>query len=64
LSAFVGVCVAIYVTAKELPEIAMLHALYAWLLFALLCLGIVTIEQIINLRNGSTKNKENEQPEA
>jgi len=31
-----------------------LHALYAWQLLALLCLGIVTIEQIIKFKNGGS----------
>jgi hypothetical protein len=51
LSAFAGVVVAIAVTYK-LPKDAYLHAIYAWQTFALLCLGIVTIEQIIRLKNG------------
>ena len=51
LSAFVGVIVAIVVTFK-LPKESYLHAVYAWQTFALLCLGIVTIEQIIKLKNG------------
>lgn len=56
LSALAGVMIAAYITIKELPESAQLHALYAWLLFVLVCLGIVTIEQIIKLKNGSTDN--------
>jgi hypothetical protein len=51
LSAFAGVVMAIVVTLK-LPKDAYLHAIYAWQTFALLCLGIVTIEQIIRLKNG------------
>jgi len=52
LSAFAGVIVAIIVTFK-LPKDAYLHAIYAWQTFALLCLGIVTIEQIIRLKEGN-----------
>ena len=52
LSAFAAVVVAIYVTVKFIPVAAQIDALYAWLLFALLCLGIVTIENVINLKNG------------
>lgn len=58
LSAFVAVVTAIYVTVKEIPKEDLIHALYAWLCFALLCLGIVTIEQIIKLKNEGN-NKEN-----
>jgi len=54
LSAFVGISVAIIVTFK-LPKDAYLHAVYAWQTFGLLCLGIVTIEQIIRLKNGGDK---------
>jgi len=61
LSAFAAVCVAMYVTAKKIPEVAQIDALYAWLIFAGVCLGIVTIEQIINLKNGSPKQQDNEQ---
>ena len=57
LSAFAAVVVAIYITVKLIPIAAQIDALYAWLAFGLLCLGIVTIEQIINLKN----NKPNEQ---
>ena len=57
LSAFAAVVVAIYITIKLIPIAAQIDALYAWLAFGLLCLGIVTIEQIINLKN----NKPNEQ---
>ena len=56
LSAFAGVVVAIAVTYK-LPKDAYLHAIYAWQTFALLCLGIVTIEQIIRLKNGWDKEQ-------
>jgi len=54
LSAFAGVMVAIYTTLKLLPSEYLIEAIYAWLVFALLCLGIVTIEQVIKLKNGNT----------
>jgi len=63
LSAFAAVCVAIYITVKLIPVAMQIDALYAWLIFAGVCLGIVTIEQIINLKNGS-KPKDNDQPAA
>lgn len=64
LSAFVGVVTAIYITIKEIPTEAQLHALYAWLAFVLVCLGIVTIEQIIRLKegNGSDNIEKNGEP--
>ena len=55
LSALSGVITAIYITVKLLPIDAQLHALYVWLLFALLCLGIVTIQNVIELKNGKDK---------
>lgn len=30
--------------------------LTAWLVFGLLCLGIITVQNIINLKNGTTTN--------
>ena len=55
LSALAGVITAIYITVHLLPMDAQLHALYVWLLFALLCLGIVTIQNVIELKNGKTE---------
>ncbi len=52
LSAFAGVMMAVAVTLFYLAEKDMLSALYAWLLFALICLGIVTIGNLIELKNG------------
>jgi len=60
LSAFIAVVTAIWITVYELPIEVQIDALYAWLLFALLCLGIITIENIINLKNG--KKEEVAQP--
>ena len=53
LSALAGVLTAIYITAIELPKEAQLHALYAWLLFALLCLSVITAQNIITFKNGN-----------
>jgi hypothetical protein len=53
LSALAGVLTGIYITVKLLPIDSQLHALYAWLLFSLLCLGIVTIQNVIELKNGN-----------
>jgi hypothetical protein len=59
LSGFAAVITAIYITVKELPQESQLHALYAWLAFALVCLGIVTIEQIIRFKNGNSNTPAN-----
>ena len=61
LSAFAAVCIATYVTVKLLPEAMMLDAIYAWLGFALICLGLIRIEQFIDLKYG--KPSEPKQPE-
>lgn len=53
LTAWWAVLVGTAVT-YALPDDAKLHALYAWQLLALLCLGIITFEQIIKLRTGQT----------
>jgi hypothetical protein len=55
LTAFASIVVAVYVT-YTLPLDMRLHALYAWQLLALLCLGIVTIEQIIKFKNGNNSD--------
>ncbi len=60
LSALAGVLTGIYITLKLIPETEQIDALYAWLAFSLLCLGIVTIEQILKLKNG---NPPPQQPE-
>lgn len=53
LTAMWAVLVAAAVTYM-LPTEARLHALYSWQLLALLCLGIVTVQQIINFKNGNS----------
>jgi hypothetical protein len=58
LSAFAAVAIAYYITVCKLPEVAQIDALYAWLLFALLCLGIVTVEQLIRLKNEKNESKD------
>ena len=54
LSAFAGVLIGYYITCYKLPVDQQINALYAWLLFALLCLGIITFEQIIKFKNGNS----------
>lgn len=44
----------IYITVKLLPATEQLNALYAWLLFSALLMGVVTIQNIIELKNGSS----------
>jgi len=58
LTALFSILMGAYVTCYKLPSEAYLHALYAWQMLCVLCLGIVTAEQIIKLKNG-TKEEEN-----
>jgi hypothetical protein len=59
LTALFSVIIAAYVT-YTVPLDVRLYALYSWQALALLCLGIITIEQVIKLKNGQAA-KENEQ---
>ena len=52
LSAFVGVLTAIYLTIFKIPLEYQLDALMVWLSFSLLCLGIVTVQNVIEFKNG------------
>ncbi len=51
LTALASIIIAAYVT-YTLPDAVKLYALYSWQALALLCLGIVTVEQVIKLKNG------------
>jgi len=53
LTAFASVVIAAYVT-YTLPLEVRLHALYSWQILALLCLGIITVEQVIKFKNGQS----------
>ena len=54
LSAFVGVLTAIYLTIFKIPLENQLETLMVWLSFSLLCLGIVTVQNVIEFKNGKT----------
>jgi len=56
LTGLASIIMGAYITICKLPIDAQLHALYAWQLLALLCLGIVTIEQVIKFKNGNSTN--------
>lgn len=55
LSALAGIITAMWLSHKYCNPDILDYVISAWLLFALLCLGIVTIEQVINLKNGNNK---------
>lgn len=52
LTALFSILMGAYITYCKLPTETYLHALYAWQMLCVLCLGIVTAEQIIKLKNG------------
>ena len=54
LSALVGVITGVYLTIFKIPLENQLDALMVWLGFSLLCLGIVTVQNIIDFKNGKT----------
>lgn len=58
LTALFSILMGAYITAYKLPTEAYLHALYAWQMLCVLCLGIVTAEQIIKLKNGKEDTTE------
>ena len=55
LTAFYSMIAATYLTYL-IPATERLYALVFWQLLALLCLGIVTFEQIIKLKNDGQNN--------
>ena len=57
LSAFVSVAICVVLSFKYAESSILVDLTGVWLLFGLLCLGIITFEQIIKLKNG---NKEDE----
>lgn len=54
LSAFAGVCAAIYFSAMHTTEGNVVDIVIIWLVFALLCMGLVTVQNIIDFKNGKT----------
>lgn len=52
LSAFASVCVSAFLSYLYTDKTILTTVLLIWLSFAALCLGIVTIEKIIQLKNG------------
>jgi hypothetical protein len=47
LSAFTAVMVALVATFRFADEKVIIHTLMVWLTFALLCMGIITAEQVL-----------------
>lgn len=58
LTALFSALMGAYITFFKLPIEQQFNALCVWLLLCVLCLGIVTFEQIIKFKNG----KDEQQP--
>ena len=58
LSGFFAVLVAIYITIKKVSEINVENLTIIWLTFAAICLGMITIQQVIEFKNGGKKDAE------
>ena len=58
LSAFTAVMVALVATFRFADDKVIVHTLMVWLTFALLCMGIITAEQILKFY----KREDNTQP--
>lgn len=63
LSAFVSVAIGIILSLKYTDTSILIYVLSIWLLFALLLMGIVTFQEIIQLKNGELKQEIKEQKE-
>jgi succinate-acetate transporter protein len=57
LSAFVGVTVAIYLSVFKADVTVVVELVMAWMCFILLCLGLITTQQIVELKNGKQDGK-------
>lgn len=60
LSAFAAIVIAYLLSLKYSDNTNIVEINLSWLAFALLCLGIVTIEQIIKFKNGKEEEKNEE----
>ena len=64
LTAAFAVFMGAYITFCKLDKADQLHALYAWQILALLCLGIVTVQNIIDFKNGKANENKPTNPPA
>jgi hypothetical protein len=63
LSACFAINIAALITVWKVPTPDQIYAACAWLVFALLCLGIITAEQIIKFKNGGDKKDSQSLPQ-
>lgn len=57
LTALFSALMGAYITFFKLPIEQQFNALCVWLLLCVLCLGIVTFEQIIKFKNGKDEQQ-------
>ena len=57
LSAFIAIIIALYITINYIDNTTLINALMVCLTFALLCLGIITAEQILKFTSEKTKQE-------
>lgn len=58
LSAFVAVALSIVITLKYCTSEVLTDTLTVWLLFGLLCMGLVTFTDIISFKSGRDNNQD------
>jgi hypothetical protein len=61
-SAFIAVIVSVYITIKLTVAEYLEGVLMIWLGFALLCLSVITVQEIIKLKNGGKAEPEPDNP--
>ena len=61
LTAFAAVLVAIYITYHYTDKDNVITMVIIWLSTGMLCLGLVTFAQLIQLKNGNNGNTEKQQ---
>lgn len=64
LSAFASIIIAYVLSLKYCTEKEVVELVIVWLSFASICLGIVTIEQIIKLKNNERQTNSGEDTKA
>lgn len=62
LSAFIAVMMAIYGTVHYVDGTTVINAIMVWLTFALLCLGIITAEQVLRFKGQAEPEKPKDEP--
>jgi len=62
LSAFAGICTAIILSFQYTIHETASYIINSWQVFGLICLGLVTTQQIIELKQGKNVPKKEDKP--